>query len=173
MARAVGSRLLLRTTDRSSSLWFHVKRIDWRARNQLPPSQPARRIDVRTASTLPHENRGDDVNVDVMAYMYILQCVDGTYYVGGAWHLLKRVEQRNAGLGSRDTRSRLPVALVYPVEYTSIAEAFGREKQVQSGSRGKRGALVDGLPEDLPGIVRLHKRRSPEPVSDRADPSPP
>lgn len=95
-----------------------------------------------------------------MPYMYILECSDGTYYVGSTWHLLERVAQHNDGLGSAYTRPRLPVRLLYSEEYPSIAEAFGREKQVQGWSRRKRRALIDGRHADLPGIVRLQKRRS-------------
>lgn len=96
-----------------------------------------------------------------MPYMYILECSDGTYYVGSTWHVLERVEQHNNGLGSVYTKRRLPVRLVYSEEYPSIAEAFGREKQVQGWSRRKRRALIEDRAAELPGIVRLQKTRVP------------
>jgi putative endonuclease len=94
-----------------------------------------------------------------MPYMYILECANGTYYVGCTWHVLERLQEHNDGLGAEYTRNRLPVTLVYTEEYPSIAEAFGREKQVQGWGRRKRRALIEGRPQDLPGIVRLQKER--------------
>ncbi|WP_354497675.1 GIY-YIG nuclease family protein [Mycetocola sp. 2940] len=91
--------------------------------------------------------------------MYILECADGSFYVGSTWHILERVQQHNEGMGAAYTRNRLPVALVYTEEYASIAEAYGREKQVQGWNRRKRRALIEGRPEDLRDIERLQKLR--------------
>lgn len=74
-----------------------------------------------------------------MPYIYILECTDGTYYVGSSWHVLERLEQHNDGPGSVYTRSRLPVTSVHVEEYPSIADAFGREEQVQTGIDASEG----------------------------------
>jgi putative endonuclease len=105
--------------------------------------------------------------------MYILECSDGTYYVGSTWHVLERVQQHNDGQGSAYTRRRLPVMLVCTEEYASIAEAYGREKQVQGWSRRKRRALIEGRYEDLRGIVRLQKKRALGAAPDNPGPGPP
>lgn len=94
-----------------------------------------------------------------MPYMYILECSDGTYYVGSTWHVLERVQQHNDGQGATYTRQRLPVRLLYSEEYASIADAFAREKQVQGWSRRKRRALVENRGWELPSIVRQEKER--------------
>jgi putative endonuclease len=108
-----------------------------------------------------------------MPYMYSLGCADGTYYVGSTWHVLERVQQHNDGLGSAYMRNRLSVALAYSEEYTSIADAFGREKQVQGRSRRRRRALIEGGPQELPDLVRLQKRRTSEDSSDQMGRGPP
>ncbi|GAB40548.1 GIY-YIG nuclease family protein [Gordonia sputi] len=77
-------------------------------------------------------------------YMYILECSDGSYYVGSTRNVESRVEQHNSGQGSRYTRCRLPVRLVYQHECSTIAEAYTLEKRVQNWSRGKRKALIAG-----------------------------
>ena len=77
-----------------------------------------------------------------MAWMYILKCADGTYYVGSTKSLESRVYQHQNGLGAIYTATRLPVQLVYYEEYKNIAEAFAREKQIQGWSHAKRKALV-------------------------------
>ena len=89
-----------------------------------------------------------------MPWMYILQCVDGSYYVGSTWNLEKRLWQHNQGKGAKYTAQRRPVELVYSEEYDSIADAFEREKQVQNWSRAKREALIRGEYDTLPGLTR-------------------
>jgi len=89
-----------------------------------------------------------------MIAMYILECGDGTYYVGSARDLDRRVEQHVAGLGGSYTRKRQPVRLAYAEEFTRIDEAWQREKQVQGWSRAKRKALIEGRLGDLPALSR-------------------
>ena len=95
-----------------------------------------------------------------MPYMYILQCADDSYYVGSTWNLEKRLWQHNEGLGAKYTARRLPVKLVYSEEYTSIADAYQREKQVQNWSRAKREALIRGDYDALPGLARKDFNRN-------------
>ena len=87
-------------------------------------------------------------------YMYILQCSDGTYYVGSTNNLTRRFEEHNHGKGSEYTKRRLPVKLVYYEECFSIEEAFLREKQVQGWSRKKKEALIKGPEGDLPVLSK-------------------
>jgi len=51
-----------------------------------------------------------------MAWMYILKCADGSYYVGSTKNLDLRIVQHQSGKGSRYTSGRLPVELVYGEE---------------------------------------------------------
>jgi putative endonuclease len=48
-----------------------------------------------------------------MAHVYILECSDGSYYVGSTRNLAARVWQHDQGLGGAYTGKRLPVRLVY------------------------------------------------------------
>jgi len=89
-----------------------------------------------------------------MAWMYILKCGDGSYYVGSTRNLDLRFTQHQEGKGSRYTSKRLPVQLVYYEEYDKVSEAYYREKQVQGWSRRKREALVNGSPELLPALAK-------------------
>ena len=67
--------------------------------------------------------------------MYILLCIDGTYYTGSTIHLTIRYRQHQSGVGARYTQVRRPVKLVYFEIYPHVAQAFRREKQVQGWSR--------------------------------------
>ena len=89
-----------------------------------------------------------------MAWMYILQCSDDSYYVGSTKNLDLRFSQHQSGQGSRYTSGRLPVQLVYCEEYERVADAFYREKQVQGWTRRKREALINGSPELLPALAK-------------------
>ena len=91
------------------------------------------------------------------AWMYILQCSDGSYYVGSTTDLTLRMLQHQNGEGAAYTKHRLPVKLVYSEECQSIKEAFLREKQVQGWSRKKREALINNRHELLP---ELSKRKN-------------
>ena len=87
-------------------------------------------------------------------YTYILECSDGSYYVGSTKNLEKRFAQHNAGEGAEYTKHRLPVKLVYFEEYLSIETAFLREKQIQGWSRKKRQALINNQAEKLPELAK-------------------
>ncbi|HAW57670.1 MAG TPA: hypothetical protein DCX03_01435 [Bacteroidales bacterium] len=89
-----------------------------------------------------------------MAYMYILKCSDGSYYTGSTVNLERRLSQHQNGEGANYTKKRLPVDLVYFEEYSSVADAFYREKQVQGWTRKKKEALINGEYEDLKSLAK-------------------
>jgi putative endonuclease len=89
-----------------------------------------------------------------MAWTYILECADGSLYVGSTRDLEARIAQHHAGAGSAYTRCRLPVKLVWAAEFEHVGAAFAFEKQVQNWGRAKRLALIDGRLEDLVRLAR-------------------
>lgn len=88
-----------------------------------------------------------------MAWMYILECSDGSYYVGSTKDLERRLWEHQSGLGAKYTSRRLSVKLAYSEEYERVADAFAREKQVQNWSRAKREALINGEYDNLPPLA--------------------
>jgi putative endonuclease len=72
-----------------------------------------------------------------MAWVYILECSDGSYYTGSTIDLERRLWEHNEGLGAHFTKKRLPARLVFAEESESVETAFVREKQVQGWSRAK------------------------------------
>ncbi|MCP5156417.1 MAG: GIY-YIG nuclease family protein [Ectothiorhodospiraceae bacterium] len=93
-----------------------------------------------------------------MAYVYILECIDGSYYTGSTRDLDQRVWEHTIGLGARYTARRQPVKLVYAEEYDRIDDAFAREKQLQGWSREKKRALIEGHDARLPGLSQARAR---------------
>jgi putative endonuclease len=88
-----------------------------------------------------------------MAWVYILECSDGTYYVGSTVDLEGRVSAHNLGLGATYTRRRRPVRLLWAAEFSRKDDAFLFEKQVQGWSRRKREALMAGAFDSLPFLA--------------------
>ena len=90
-----------------------------------------------------------------MPWTYILECADGSYYVGSTRDLDLRVWQHNSpDQGAVYTRRRQPVRLVWCCWWDSIEEAFRFEKQVQGWGRAKREALIRGDFEVLPELAK-------------------
>lgn len=77
------------------------------------------------------------------AYTYILQCSDGSYYVGSTSNLELRLKEHNDGQSSY-TSAHLPVKLVYKEEYDTLTEARHREMQLHKWSRVKKEKLING-----------------------------
>jgi len=87
-------------------------------------------------------------------WMYILECIDGSYYTGSTNNLEFRLAQHQAGEGANHTKKRLPVKLVYFEEFQRIDDAFYREKQVQGWNRKKKEALINGNFDELPQMAK-------------------
>jgi len=77
-----------------------------------------------------------------MNYVYILECVDGTLYTGWTNDIEKRIKAHNDGTGSKYTRARLPVRLVYFEEYVSKQEAMSIEWHIKRLSRKQKLELI-------------------------------
>ena len=92
-------------------------------------------------------------------HVYILECCDGSYYVGSTRDLERRFVEHASGAGATYTRTRLPVTLVFAEEYERIDEAYAREKQLQGWSRAKRQALIARAADRLPGLSGSSYRR--------------
>jgi putative endonuclease len=94
------------------------------------------------------------------AWTYILECSDGTYYVGSTTDIEGRVWEHNAGLGCPYTSRRRPVKLVYTEEFPSIQEAYDWERRIKGWRRAKKEALVRGEYESLHELARRRPGRA-------------
>ena len=68
-------------------------------------------------------------------HLYVLQCVDGSFYTGVTNDLERRFKMHQAGRASRYTRTRRPVELVYHEPCKSRTQALVRECAVKAFSR--------------------------------------
>jgi putative endonuclease len=78
-----------------------------------------------------------------MYYCYILRCADDTLYTGVTTDLARRIDEHNAGRGSRYTASRKPVRLVWSEEHPDRSSAQKREAKIKRWSRLQKETLID------------------------------
>lgn len=79
-------------------------------------------------------------------FVYILQCVDKTFYIGSTNDLEKRVHAHNyTKSGAHYTKIRRPVELVYNEEHKTYAEARKREGELKRLTRQEKFELIKGL----------------------------
>ena len=79
-------------------------------------------------------------------FSYVLICSDGTYYVGYTNNLSRRLEEHKTGHGSRYTKGRLPVRLVYYEILSTISQGLKRESQIKRLSRVGKERLISHVP---------------------------
>ena len=78
------------------------------------------------------------------AFVYIVECRDGTFYTGWTNDLDKRLVAHNDGSGAKYTRGRGPVKLVYSEECASKEAALSRELAIKRLDRGGKLQLITG-----------------------------
>jgi len=77
-------------------------------------------------------------------FVYILECADGSFYVGCTSDLKKRVGQHNnSKQGAHHTKIRRPVILKYFEVYKTLREAMRREREVKGWRREKKLSLIE------------------------------
>ncbi|MGH6813838.1 MAG: GIY-YIG nuclease family protein [Methylocella sp.] len=92
------------------------------------------------------------------AAIYILRCVDGSYYTGITRRSVdERVSEHAQGLiEGCYTGSRLPVELVFTECYERVDEAVAAERRIKGWSRAKKEAMMRG---DFAALSSLAKRK--------------
>jgi putative endonuclease len=80
-----------------------------------------------------------------MDYVYILECADNTLYAGYTNNLDNRLKVHNLGKGSKYTRARLPVKLVYSENAENKSDALKREYQIKQMTRKQKDELIKSM----------------------------
>ena len=75
-------------------------------------------------------------------YVYIIECLDGTYYTGITWKPELRFDQHLSGLGGKYTARHGVKALVYYEEHTDFEAARNRELQIKSWRQEKKKRIL-------------------------------
>ena len=78
-------------------------------------------------------------------FVYMLQCFDGTYYVGITNDLERRIGEHQYGIDETCyTFLRRPVLCVWSQVFHEVLDAIGCEKKLKRWSHNKKSALVRG-----------------------------
>lgn len=80
--------------------------------------------------------------MDHKAYMYVVECRDGSYYTGYTTDVKKRLTVHNSGKGAKYTRARLPVKLIYVEGFASKEEAMSAEALLKRKKRPQKERLL-------------------------------
>lgn len=91
-----------------------------------------------------------------LAFVYVLQCRDGSLYTGWTDNLERRLKAHGAGKASRYTRSRLPVRLAAWFELSDAASARSLEARFKGLTRREKLQAIAG--RQAFGIA-MHKAR--------------
>ncbi|MFK8250940.1 GIY-YIG nuclease family protein [Ancylobacter terrae] len=91
------------------------------------------------------------------AFVYMLRCSDGSFYVGSATgdSLDRRVAQHQSGAFPGYTFKRRPVALIWSQHFERITDAIAIERKLKGWRREKKEALIRG---DWEAVRRLAQR---------------
>jgi predicted GIY-YIG superfamily endonuclease len=76
--------------------------------------------------------------------LYILQCADGTLYVGHTDDLDERMRQHEAGKADAHTAKRHPLELLHVEAFATRYEALTMERKLKGWSRVKKLAYIAG-----------------------------
>jgi putative endonuclease len=88
-----------------------------------------------------------------MYYVYMLECADGTLYIGSTNDVQKRVAVHNEGkTGAKYTKPRRPVILKYSEEYKTKSDALKREWELKQLSRAQKLELIKNYSPSSPSV---------------------
>ena len=77
-------------------------------------------------------------------FVYIVKCVDNSFYVGCTNNLEKRLRQHNESKwGAHYTKIRRPITLKYSEEFKTLKEARRHEAEIKGWRREKELILVN------------------------------
>lgn len=79
-----------------------------------------------------------------MAFVYILECADGTFYTGWTSDLERRLHEHATGRGAKYTRGRRPVKMVYHEAHPTRGKAQRREAALHRLSHAEKLELIEG-----------------------------
>lgn len=78
-------------------------------------------------------------------YVYIVECLDNSYYVGRTWNIELRYDQHYSGLGGEYTKKHGIKKLAYIEEHETFEGASLRELQIKGWTRKKKENLINGV----------------------------
>ena len=83
----------------------------------------------------------------MLYFTYIVQCADDTLYTGITTDIDCRIDEHNGltekDVGSKYTRVRRPVTLVYQATFPNRSEAMKEEMRIKKMTRSQKQDLIE------------------------------
>lgn len=76
-------------------------------------------------------------------YVYILLCVDGSFYTGYTKNVDARMRLHESGKGARYTRVHKPQKVAYVEPYGSRVKAMKREREIKKMTHQQKSNLIN------------------------------
>jgi len=76
-------------------------------------------------------------------HVYILLCMDGSFYTGYTGDLNERIRQHENGKGAKYTKSHRPQKMAYVELFNSRSTAMNRERAIKKLSHQQKQELID------------------------------
>ena len=90
-----------------------------------------------------------------MWYVYILKCVDCSYYTGITKDIKARFKRHLAGRGAKYTRAKKPLEIIYTEKFNSKEEAQQRENEIKKLSRKNKENIIKSSVNLCPPLIKL------------------
>ena len=87
-------------------------------------------------------------------YVYILQCMDGSFYTGYTKDIDERTKQHQNGTGAKYTKSHRPQRVAYVELFGTRGAAMKREREIKKLSHQQKLALVISQDKVKPSKVK-------------------
>ena len=78
-----------------------------------------------------------------MWFVYIILCLDNSFYTGVSNNPQKRFLDHKNGKGGRYTRSHKPIKMIFQESYSNKTDALKRERQIKGWSRSKKIKILE------------------------------
>jgi putative endonuclease len=79
-----------------------------------------------------------------MYFVYILLCIDNSFYIGSTNNVEKRFKDHIEGRGARYTKSHPPDKMIYQEKFATKSEALKREIQLKRLTRREKEFIIYG-----------------------------
>jgi putative endonuclease len=76
-------------------------------------------------------------------HVYILLCMDGSFYTGYTGDLNERIRQHENGKGAKYTKSHRPQKMAFVELFNSRSTAMKRERAIKKLSHQQKQELID------------------------------
>jgi putative endonuclease len=96
-------------------------------------------------------------------FVYVLLCLDGSFYTGYTKNLQERMQLHVTGRGARYTKSHPPKEVAHVETFTTRSEAMQRERTIKKLSHHQKEQLI--AINKMPKRTKVGARKTDKPAA--------